>query len=252
MGCKLLHRTTRSLEPTPEGLAFQHKVSGLLRDLALAEDALRASRQSYAGRIKVSVPTVLGRRVIVPALAGFLARYPDIEVDLRLDDRKVDLIDEQYDLVLRLGSLADSGLISRKLGPHRFVTCVAPGYLTKAAPLVPADLSEHRCIVYRFPTTGVTETWSFQTQPIYRFNAAALILNDGEALTQAVLARLGIAQLPLYQVTDLLASGALVEVLVGQSAPRGDIWLIWPPAVSGVLRLKAFADFLTDVVSRAI
>lgn len=253
LGCKLLHRTTRSLEPTPEGLAFHRKVSVLLRDLALAEDSLRMARQSYVGRVKVSVPTVLGRRVIVPALASFSTRYPDIELDLRLDDRKVDLVAEQYDLVLRLGRQQDSGLIGRKLGLHRFVTCAAPAYLESRSPIVtPADLKTHRCIVYRFPTSGQTETWSFEGEPEFHPSRTSLILNDGDALAQAALAGLGTIQVPRYQVMQWLASVDLVEVLSGQTAPRGDAWLIWPPALSGVPRLHAVVQFLAEIVGRAL
>jgi DNA-binding transcriptional LysR family regulator len=113
-----------------------------------AEDAINRTRGAPRGRLKVSIPTVIGRRVVVPALPRFIDEYPDVELDISLDDRKVDIIEEGYDLAIRLGALNDSSLIARKLAPHRFVTCGAPGYLdTHGAPETPADLIDHRCIL---------------------------------------------------------------------------------------------------------
>lgn len=246
---RLLERTTRSLALTEEGRVLYARSSGILDDLREAENALSATKSDPAGRVRVSLPTVLGRRVVLPALAGFAARYPDIELDLWLDDRKVEVVGEGFDLVVRLGSLEDSSLIARRIAPHRFTTCCAPSYLEgQEAPRTPSDLAKHRCIVYRFPTSGRLEHWLFKAGESQFSQANNLVLNDGEALAVAACAGLGIAQLPGYLARDDIERGRLVPLLQDETADRGDIWLVWPSGRTDMPRVRVCSDFLRDAI----
>jgi DNA-binding transcriptional LysR family regulator len=250
LGLKLLQRTTRSIALTAEGELLYTRSARILDDMREAEDAINHTRAAPRGRLKVSVPAVIGRRVIIPALPRFLDEYPEVELDLWLDDRKVDIVEEGYDLAIRLGALDDSSLIARKLAPHRFVTCGAPGYFaTHGAPATPDDLVHHRCIRYRFPTTGRLEQWAFKgatgTAPV----GAGLVFNDGEALAAAARAGLGIAQLPAYQVLEDLAANRLQGVLADHTESRGDICLMWPPARAEAPRVRVFADFIIRLLA---
>jgi DNA-binding transcriptional LysR family regulator len=250
LGVTLLHRTTRSIALTREGERLYESAARILRDVREAEDAIGCARDMPRGQLKVSVPTVVGRRVIVPALPRFIEKYPDLKIDLRLDDLLVDIVAEGYDLVLRLGDLEDSRLMARAVAPHRFVTCAAPSYLeANSVPNDPADLARHRCIRYRFPTTGLIEQWKFKGALVPWDARQGMILNDGEALAAAAVAGLGIVQVPAYQVSEYLAANSLRPVLNEYAADRGSVWLVWPPARAEVPRVRVFAEFITNLLA---
>lgn len=249
LGLRLLNRTTRSLAVTGEGDVLNRYVARILKDLQDAEQELHLLQAAPRGRLKVSVPTVLGRRVIMPALRDFQAKFPDITTDIIFDDVKVDIIEGGYDVVLRLGELDNSTLRARRIGPHMFTTCASPFYLARfGTPQSPADLQNHNCIFYRFPTTGRPEIWAFknldQSKPI-RPNT---ILNDGEALASAALGGLGIIQVPSYLVKDDIAAGRLQPVLAEYTKERGGVSLVWPPMSARVPKVRAFIDFVAERV----
>jgi DNA-binding transcriptional LysR family regulator len=249
LGLRLLNRTTRSLAVTGEGDVLYRYVARVLKDLQDAEQELHLLQKSPRGRLKVSVPTVMGRKVIMPALRDFQASFPDVTTDISLDDVKVDVIDGGYDVVLRLGELDDSTLRARRIGPHKFITCASPDYLAQhGIPQSPADLHEHCCIQYRLPTTGRPEIWAFkgsrQAKPI----KPAIILNDGEALASAALGGLGIIQAPSYLVREDIAAGRLQAILADYAEERGSVSLVWPPMSARVPKVRAFIDFIAERV----
>ena len=245
LGLRLLNRTTRSLALTGEGEILYQYVVRILKDLQEAERELQLAQKTPRGRLKISVPTVLGRKVVLPALRDFQDQFPDVTIDIHLDDVKVDLIDGGYDLVLRLGDLEDSSLLARRVGPHRFTTCASPDYLAKrGTPLTPNDLAAHCCIHYRFPTTGRAEVWAFKSDRPSHPVQPAIVLNDGEALAAAAIGGLGIIQAPDYLVSEDVAQGRLVPVLEPFTDERGSIWLVWPPMHAQVPRVRAFIDFI--------
>jgi DNA-binding transcriptional LysR family regulator len=253
LGVSLMHRTTRSLALTAEGELLYARSARILDDLREAENAISKARGAPKGRLKVSVPTVLGRRVIVPALPRFLAAYPEVELDLWLDDRKVDIVEEGFDAVVRLGELTDSRLIARKIAPHQFTTCAAQTYLAAhGSPKTPAELVAHRCIRYRFPSTGRLEQWAFKGTSAPQALGEGLVLNDGEALAWAALAGLGLVQVPAYLVSDDLAAGRLQRVLVQYTADRGDIWLVWPEVRADIPRVRVFLDFVSTLANSGL
>lgn len=253
LGLRLLNRTTRSLAVTGEGDVLYRYVARILKDLQEAEQELHLLQKAPRGRLKISVPTVIGRKVIVPALREFHASFPDVTTDISLDDVKVDIIEGGYDVVLRLGELDDSTLRARRIGPHSFITCASPDYLAQhGIPRTPADLHEHCCIQYRFPTTGRPEIWAFKNSHQVRPIKPAIILNDGEALASAALGGLGIIQAPSYLVKEDIAAGLLLPVLADYTDDRGSVSLVWPPMSARAPKVRAFIDFIAERVFEKI
>ncbi len=250
LGVRLLHRSTRSLGPTGEGEVLYRYVTRILKDLQEAERELQQLQNTPRGRLKISVPTVMGRRIVLPALGDFRSRFPEVVVDISLDDLIVDVIEDGYDVVLRLGELQDSGLQARSVGPHSFTTCASPAYLARhGIPRTPADLGGHHCIHYRFPTTGRPETWAFKgVQPGTLFKPCGL-LNDGEALAAAAISGLGIVQAPSYLVKEDVAAGRLQPVLEDYTENRGSVSLLWPPRSAEIARVRVFIDFFAERIA---
>ena len=245
LGVRLLQRTTRSISPTTEGELLYSRSVRILDDVREAEDAISKTRSAPRGRLKVSVPTVLGCRVLVPALPRFMADYPEIELELDFNDRLVDVVADGFDLVVRTGDVSSSRLIARKLGPHQFVTCGSPAYFTqRGVPQTPAALGEHSCLRFRFPSTGLLAEWEFRGNSEHPLLGPGLALNDGEALVAAALAGMGIAHLPVYYVSTHLKRGQLQEVLRGYEVARGHVWLVWPPGRKDAPKVRVFADFV--------
>ncbi len=248
LGVKLLQRTTRSLALTAEGETLYVQAARVLEGLREAEATISRAQTIPQGRLKISMPTVIGRRLVVPALPRFIAAYPQVELNLWLDDRKIDLVEEGYDLVLRMGPLEDSRLAARTIGPHRFVTCASPGYLAaRGIPRTPAELVDHACIHFRFPTTGRVEQWMFAGGTAIS-PGKGMTLNDNEALVAAAVAGLGVIQVPDYATVDAIAAGTLQVILPGLTQPRGDISLVWQPSRAMVPRTRAFADFMIELL----
>ena len=247
LGVRLVQRTTRSIALTAEGALLYERAGRILGELRDAEDEIARNRGAPRGRVKVSLPSVIARRVVIPALPEFETTYPEVELLLDVDDRRVDLVAEGYDLVIRMGDLDDSQLESRRLCPQRFATCASPGYLhQRGIPRLPADLVDHRCIRIRLPSTGLLYDWRFESSsPVL---GPGLALNDGEAVRAAALAGMGIVQLPRLYVAEDLNENRLLEVLVGQTADRGSIWLLRPPKRVEAPRTRVFADFVTGLL----
>lgn len=250
LGVRLLHRSTRSLGPTGEGEVLYRYVTKILKDLQEAERELQLLQNTPRGRLKISVPTVMGRRIVLPALSDFHSRFPEVVVDINLDDLIVDVIEDGYDVVLRLGELEDSGLQARSIGPHSFTTCASPAYLARhGMPRTPADLSGHHCIHYRFPTTGRPETWAFKGVQPGALPKPSGVLNDGEALACAAISGLGIVQAPSYLVKEDVAAGRLQPVLEDYTENRGSVSLLWPPRSAEIARVRVFIDFFAERIA---
>lgn len=250
LGVRLLTRTTRQVMMTFEGEQLYRRASQLLDDLRDIEGILAAQRAAPVGRVRVSLPATLGRMVIVPRLRDFMSAHPGIDLDVGLDDRKVDLIEGGFDLAIRTGVLEDSALIARKLAPHRFLLCASPAYLASSG--TPGSLDElwhHKVIRFRYPTTGMLEKWSFNRCEYDRELPGGPVFNDGEAVARAAIAGLGIAQLPDYAAADAIVAGQLVPLLAELTCIRGDIWLVRPPQRAEAPRVKAFATFLEDMLA---
>ncbi len=247
LGVRLFHRTTRRVTLTEEGRHFHERCHRILEELRDAEATLSASAQTPRGRLRVSLP-VIGYRFLLPVLPAFSARYPDIELDLDFNDRLVDVVEGGFDAVIRSGPLTDSSLMSRRLGPFRFVLCASPDYLARAGvPRGLADLAAHEGVRYRFPTTGKLQPWSLLPDggepPNLR---CAMTCNNMEALRGAVIAGFGIGLMPDFLARDALAAGSLVEVLEPHSIAPGQFSILWPSSRQLSPKLRVFVDFMCE------
>ncbi|WP_186159728.1 LysR family transcriptional regulator [Burkholderia gladioli] len=247
LGVRLFHRTTRRVTLTEEGRHFHERCHRILEELRDAEATLSASAQTPRGRLRVSLP-VIGYRFLLPVLPAFSARYPDIELDLDFNDRLVDVVEGGFDAVIRSGQLSDSSLMSRRLGPFRFVLCASPDYLARAGvPRGLADLAAHESVRYRFPTTGKLQPWSLLPDggepPNLR---CAMTCNNMEALRGAVIAGFGIGFMPDFLARDALAAGSLVEVLEPHSIAPGQFSILWPSSRQLSPKLRVFVDFMCE------
>jgi DNA-binding transcriptional LysR family regulator len=246
LGARLLSRTTRRLSLTEAGSALFARGSRILAELEAAELEVGRHSDRPHGTLRVNGPVVFGERHVAPLLPEFLATYPEVQLDLSLSDRYVDVVEEGWDAVIRIGRPVDSGLVARRLGTARLVVCAAPSYLERrGVPEEPSDLLAHNCL--RYTMAQARSEWTFRA-PDGAARALAVSGNlrcdHGGAMHAAVRAGLGIAMLPTFIVDDDLRSGALVELLRDRVASEVVINLVWPAGRHAQPKVKAFADFL--------
>lgn len=243
---QLLHRSTRRVSPTDTGLAFYDRCVAILSDLEEAERAITQLHTEPKGRLRVNAPMSFGTLHLAPAIADFLVQYPDLQVQLTLNDRLIDPLEEGFDVTLRIAKAPETAsLISQKLAPAPRVLCATPAYLEKVGiPLHPSELRHHSCLHYghfatdnQWTLTGSDGEW---TLPIH----GTLCSNNGEVLREAVLRSLGIALLPTFIVSNELQQGTLQVVLSDYYLPEISIYVLYPVDrhLSGKIRL--FVAFL--------
>lgn len=246
LGVRLFHRTTRRVSLTQEGQHFHERCHRILEELRDAEAMLSKAAQTPRGRLRVSLP-VIGYRFLLPVLPAFSARYPDVELDLDFNDRLVDVVEGGFDAVIRSGSLTDSSLMSRRLGPFRFVLCASPDYVARMGPpRTVAELAGHDCVRYRFPTTGRLQPWTFGDNDEPPRLRTSITCNNMEALRGAVIAGFGIGFVPDFLVRDALACGSLVTVLDDLAIPPGQFSVLWPSSRQLSPKLRVFVDFMCE------
>lgn len=246
LGVRLFHRTTRRVSLTHEGQHFHERCHRILEELRDAEAMLSKAAQTPRGRLRVSLP-VIGYRFLLPVLPAFSTRYPDVELDLDFNDRIVDVVEGGFDAVIRSGLLTDSSLMSRRLGPFRFVLCASPEYVARMGqPRTVAELVEHDCVRYRFPTTGRLQPWTFGDDDEPPRLRTSMTCNNMEALRGAVIAGFGIGFVPDFLVRDALACGSLVTVLDDLAIPPGQFSVLWPSSRQLSPKLRVFVDFMCE------
>ncbi|CAM2195666.1 LysR family transcriptional regulator, regulator for bpeEF and oprC [Paraburkholderia kururiensis] len=246
LGVRLFHRTTRRVSLTHEGQHFHERCHRILEELRDAEAMLSKAAQTPRGRLRVSLP-VIGYRFLLPVLPAFSARYPDVELDLDFNDRIVDVVEGGFDAVIRSGLLTDSSLMSRRLGPFRFVLCASPEYVARMGqPRTVAELAAHDCVRYRFPTTGRLQPWTFGEDDEPPRLRTSMTCNNMEALRGAVIAGFGIGFVPDFLVRDALACGSLVTVLDDLAIPPGQFSVLWPSSRQLSPKLRVFVDFMCE------
>lgn len=251
LGTRLLNRTTRRVALTADGEAFYARAQNLLADFEETEGLFRQSGATPSGRIRVDLPGRVGRLIVAPALPAFLAAYPGIDIELGVRDRAVDLVEDGIDCALRVGPLADSGLIARRLGELELINVASPGYLAAhGTPETPSDLDRHHAVAYASPTTGRVEPWEWidNGQVLTRSLRARLTVNSAEALIAGALAGLGLIQIPAYDVADHIAGGRLIEVMPEHRAEPLPVSLVYPHRRQLSHRLRAFLDWLVPVL----
>ena len=248
LGVRLFHRTTRALTPTEIGQAYYQRVSRILADIDEAEQSVGLLQGAPRGRLKVNAPMSFGYLHLAPALPDFLSACPEIEVELAMNDRTVDLIEEGFDVAVRIGRLSDSSLVARKLAPMRLVVCASPAYLAeRGAPATPADLKHHDCLLYS--NEPAPEEWRFTTPEGNPWAATVhgrLCANNGDTLRIAALRGLGFVRLPTFIVGRDLQAGALVSVLADYVAQDSGLYAVYPQARHLSPKVRVFVDFLGE------
>ncbi|WP_224776865.1 MULTISPECIES: LysR family transcriptional regulator [Achromobacter] len=244
-GVRLLNRTTRKLSMTDAGRAFYERVRPILAEVADLELSLQAEGQRPSGRLRVSAPVSFGILHLGPAIAEYLQRYPDVVIDLDLNDRVVDLVEDGYDVAVRIGPLVDSSLVARPLAPQQLLVCAAPSYLKRhGAPTVPEDLKQHRCLHYAYASTG--NEWHFEKDGVthlVRVNAA-LRANNGDVLRTAALAGHGIILQPEFLVGDDIRAGRLTALLTGYAHTPISMVAVYPHRRFLSPKVRSFVEHL--------
>lgn len=241
LGTRLLHRTTRRLTLTETGRSYLEACERILAEIAEAEAMAGAEGVEAHGTLRLNVPLSFGVREIAPALAAFAAAHPALTIELGLNDRRVDLIEEGWDLAVRIGTLADSGLIARRLAASRLLVCAGPDYLDRhGTPRAPEDLREHNCLDY---TLSDSSGWRFgdRVYPV----SGTLRAPNGAALVAAASAGLGLVYQPTFLVAEALRAGSLVALDLGAPCPTLPIHALMPPGRRPA-KTRAFVDFLAQ------
>jgi DNA-binding transcriptional LysR family regulator len=243
LGATLLHRTTRAMSLTEAGTAFLARARALLAELAEAEAAVASLSGELQGTLWVNAPLSFGIRHVAPAVAPFLAAHPKLALELDLTDRFVDLVEEGYDLALRIGALADSSLIARKLAPVRRLLCAAPGYLARAGlPQTPQALAAHACLSYRQERRSSAWTLEREGERLQIGVSGPLTTNNGDVLLEAARAGAGIVDLPTFYTCDDLRDGRLLPVLPEWHPPSLALYAVYPPNRHLSVKVRRFID----------
>jgi DNA-binding transcriptional LysR family regulator len=249
LGVRLLHRTTRKLSLTEEGRAFYGRCKTVLADVEVAEAEVTAKAIVVNGLIKINVPVSFGLLHLAPLWPDFMGKYPDVLLDITLADRVVDLVEEGYDMAIRIASLPSSSLISRKLASTRMVLCAAPGYLRKhGKPKHPSELVHHTVLSYSLLATG--DHWEFDG-PEGKVSVTvkpSMRTNSGDTCRVAALKNKGLILQPSFMVGDDLRSGALTELMPQYQSLEFGIYAIYPSRQYVSPKVRALIDFLSHVM----
>ncbi|MBF0182215.1 MAG: LysR family transcriptional regulator [Magnetococcales bacterium] len=246
LGTQLIHRTTRRLSLTREGEEYLTRCRRILEEIVEAEASVGEMRASPRGVLRVNGPMSFGHLHLAPAIADFLARYPDIQVECALNDRYVGVVEEGWDVVVRIGTLEDSTLIARRLAPVRLALCASPGYFAlHGVPDQPEALSAHHCLGYSYAAEG--NVWRFigpEGRTARVAFSSRLRVNNGDAIRKVLLQGLGLAVMPTFIVGGDLQSGVLRAAMTDWRCEESTIWAVCPPSRRLSAKTRAFIDFL--------
>ena len=254
LGVRLLHRTTRRLSPTEDGRAYYESCVRILGDMAEAEEAITSVRLKPRGRLRVTMPQAFDD-VLFPELRRFLDRYPDLDVEMVVTDRAVNLVEEGIDCAVRASPIADdSTLIARHIAHVRWITCASPRYLkARGTPRAIEDLGRHECVRFTSPSTGRVSDWKFVAggealafTPRGRMGVTSL-----EVAASAAVHGLGIAQVPEPLVSGALRAKAVRAILTGHIAPAPSLHVVYPSNRHLSAKVRAFADFVAEIFPQA-
>jgi len=248
LGVRLLNRTTRKLSLTESGQAFHERTVQLLADLEEAEVAVASSAVSPRGTLRVTCPIAFGEWHVAPAIAAFSAQHPQLRFDVELSDRRVDLVEEGFDLAIRIGFSSSQAVIARRIGETRLVCVASPSYLAlHGVPKVPEDLAGHRCVVYSYQS--VRDVWRFADARGVEHSvriAGPVMSNNGRFLAALATCGMAIAMEPDMMVRDELRSGRLVEILSGFRPPAIPIHAVYPSRRHLSAKVRLFVDFIAQ------
>lgn len=253
LGTRLLNRTTRRLSLTESGSAYYERCVQIISDVQDAEQVAGQLTSTPRGTIKISMPLAYGLHRMGPLIADYVHLYPEVKLDISLSDRRVDLVDEGFDLAIRIGTLPESGLIARQLAVDRMVVCASPAYLLQhGIPAAPAELARHSCLGYAYTSSG--DEWRFRNAraedvvPI----AGSIKANNGDMLRLAALSGVGIIFQPLFIVQEDLDAGRLVQILGAYPSIDLGIHAVYPSRKHLSAKVRTFVDFLVRRLSAKI
>ncbi|HHB8710695.1 LysR family transcriptional regulator [Klebsiella pneumoniae] len=254
---RLLHRTTRKLGVTPDGAVYYERVIRLLADMEDAENSLSSAAMAPRGRLRVDVPSPLARLILVPALPAFHARYPDIQIDMGVSDREVDLIGDNVDCVLRGGQITDQSLIARHVGDLQIGVYVAPSYVERlGAPAHPRELqnTDHCIVGFLSSRTSKIDPLVLcsENERIEITGNYVLAVDDGNACLEAGLVGLGVIALPNYMAAAHQAVGALIPLFTQWRISPMPLYLAFPPNRHVNAKLRVFIDWIVELMEQHV
>ncbi len=246
LGAQLINRTTRRLSLTDAGHRFYERSARLISDMVEAELAVASGQTELRGRIRMAAPLSFGLLHLAPALNEFLAAHPELELDLDLNDRQINLVEEGVDLTLRIGQLSDSSLVARRLAPIRMALCASPAYLEQhGAPHTPQELSSHQGLVYG--NVPESQQWSFTApggEAVTVKVPTRLRANNGDLLLQAAIDGLGVVATPTFLSYRAVAEGKLLNLLTDYQMTSATAYAVYPSRRHLPQRVRALIDFL--------
>jgi DNA-binding transcriptional LysR family regulator len=252
LGARLLNRTTRRLSLTESGQSYYERCVTLLADLAEAEAIAGQTAAQPRGTIRLTCSHSMAERRIAAAIAEFEARYPDVRFDLVVSDRTVDLVEEGFDLAVRVGQVGGDRLVARRLGTMTMVLCAAPAYLARhGAPASLADLGAHNALTYAYASTP--RLWRFSDAAGGEHEVrvtGSLHANSGDALRAAAVAGLGVVYEPDFLLADALAQGQLVRLLTAYTGGIREIWAVYPSRRHLSLKVRLFVEHIAQGFAR--
>lgn len=252
LGVRLLHRTTRRLSLTDEGQIFYVRSKELLAELAEAEDEITSRSDAASGLLRINAPFTFGVLHLAPLWGSFLAQHPQVKLEVSLADRLVDLVEEGYDVAIRIAKLENSTLVSKRLAKTRMVLCASPQYLKlHGTPKHPSELADHAVISYSYWSTK--DEWHFQGPlgPVSVKTRPCIHTNNGDTCRAAALASQGIILQPSFLVGDDLAAGTLLELMPEFRSLELGIYAVYPTRKHVSAKVRALIDFLTNHFSQA-
>jgi LysR family transcriptional regulator, regulator for bpeEF and oprC len=249
LGVKLLHRTTRRVNLTEDGQAFYASAKRITADFDEAASALARASVVPQGTLRVDMPIAYGRLVMLPHLVSFMAKYPQVRLESRFNDRYVDLVEEGVDVAVRIGTLNDSSMVARRVGAMCYGTYACKDYLRQhGEPKHPNELQDHSLLAFVFPT-GKTLSLSFERgdeRVAFSPDAARATFNNGEAMLEAASLGLGIAQAPDFHATAFLKNKTLKPILTDWQATGHAIQLVYPSAKHLSAKVRVFVDHMVE------
>lgn len=253
LGAQLLQRSTRRMVPTDEGRRFLDTARKIVDDVSATDQMFRQPGNQVRGRLRIDMPSRIGRRCVIPALPGLLKSHPELQIEISTTDRMVNLIAERMDCLIRVGTTLNSEITCEKLGDVQIITCASPEYLkARGIPVGLDDLTRHEMVNYgsSLPTAPPSFDYFSQGRAIEMQMTSRVAVNNAEAYIAAARAGLGMIQVPAFDVQDLLISGALVPVLQYLCPPSMPLSLLYAKGRNVPARIAVFRDWVNDLLRR--
>lgn len=251
LGTRLLNRTTRRLSLTETGREFYERSTQIMTDVEEAEQVAGQMNRTPQGVLRVTIPLSYGQHRLATIIGDYTQAYPKVQLDISLSDRKVDLIEDGFDLAVRIGVMPQSDLIARKIGGVRSIVCASPAYIARhGAPQAPAELSSHACLGYTL--TGSGADWRFETPdgPLVVPIAGPIRADNGDIIRLAALSGAGILFQPHFIVGDDLAAGRLVQLLPEWQSAELGVYAVYPSRKHLSAKVRTFVDFLAAALGQ--